>query len=317
MHTSRRRAAAILSTGVAGLLLLSGAGSSTALNTGQATKVVIQFYKSNLKANDNLSSNLLNKLEEGVSATMDDRGYTLLAKAGETTESAPPIPSKSEISLALSPSQPTSFLALIKFPARTGTTPTAATTEYLVFRKDRKSIPWRVLYEPAVETSLTLPRLSAKSPAIKSGASTSEFVDLAKYYNGVTERFASGPLTSQWLAAGQQDIATALSNGINFSVTYKVAASPITTVAVNKGALEFGTLSEANQSIPTPSGTCMETSSGDSNEVLALAPSGTPYSSVAASYLLQAVIFVPQNRRQLPQVLGADQQLMSVSAPAC
>lgn len=317
MQRSRRRAVATVSAGLGLLLLLSAADSPTPLSAGQATKVVVQFYRSNLKANDSLDTALLNTLEEGVSATMDDRGYALLAEAGETSESAPPIPTKSEVSVSISSSQASDFLALIKWPAVTGATPRPAATEYLLFRKDSKSKPWRVLYESGAAAGIALPRLSANSAAIRRAGSASEFADLAKYYNGGDERFAAGPLSSKSVALTKQNIATALSNGITYTNSYTVASSPITTVAASSGTLEFGTLAETDESVPSQTGNCTDTNSTDNNEMLALAPSGVPYASVTANYLLQVVIFVPENHHQLPQVLGDSLQIMSVSAPAC
>ncbi|HUY10473.1 MAG TPA: hypothetical protein VMW80_13705 [Candidatus Dormibacteraeota bacterium] len=319
MTGSRLRALAIAGTGVLLVLLLSAAGTTTRLTSSQATKVVVQYYKSNQQANSSLDSSLLNTLEEGISATMDDHTYSLLTKAGATSETSPPIPTDGDVSISLSGAShpPAEFLAQIKWPAVAGATPVAAQTQYLVLRKDSQSKPWRVLYEPFIEKGAVLPGLSAKNAVTKSGGSNAEFSDWAKYLGGAKERFAPGQLTSKYLATTKQETATALSGGVGYSVSYAVDSTPVTTVSVRGGTLEFGSIDEHDESQPTQSGNCIQTATSENNQLLALAPAGVSYASVTAQYLYQAVIFVPQDHHKLPQVLGWTTQLMTVSAPAC
>ncbi|MGA7173679.1 MAG: hypothetical protein WCB86_01950 [Candidatus Dormiibacterota bacterium] len=319
MTASRRRTLAIAATGVGLVLLLSAAGSTTSLTSSQAAKVVVQYYKSNLTANSSLDSALLHTLEEGVSATMDDRTYVLLGKAGATSESAPEIPTDGEVSISLTGAShpPAEFLAQIKWPAVSGATPVAAQSEYLVLRKDSKSEPWRVLFEPFLNKGAAPPRLEAKGAVVKSGGSNTEFSDWAKYLGGAKERFAPGVLTTQYLATVKQQIATALSGGVSYTTSYAVGPTPVTALSVHGGTLEFGSIDEQGESQPTQSGNCIATASSESNQLLALAPAGVAYASVTTKYLYQAVIFVPQDHHKLAQVLGWTTQLMSVSAPAC
>lgn len=313
-----RRSLALGGAGLGLTLLLSAAASSAPLTSTQANRVVIQYYHSNLRANNSLDTALLNTVEEGVSATMDDRAYSLLASAGQTSESSPRVPTKADISISLSGSSAAEeFLAQTRWPKESGSTPSAAAANYLIFRKDGRSKPWRVLYEPWLSPGLPSPHLLASNAVVKSNGSRATFSELASYYDGGSEHFSPGPLTSQWIAALKRDRATALSAGVVDTQTYKVGRAPITTVLVTNGTLEFGTLTETFVATPSQAGGCLETNASSGQELVGIAPVGVPYRSVTQDFLYQDAIFVPADHHHKPQVLGEVQQLMSAVTPAC
>ncbi|MGH7705593.1 MAG: hypothetical protein ACRENY_06970 [Candidatus Dormibacteria bacterium] len=316
-NLGRRRLAAI-GGGLAALALLTAAGGQ-GFSSARATQQVISFFQTNQTANQSLNGTLLGTVESGISAAMDVRNYQLLAGLGEHSEAYAAIPGKAQIAVSLaSGGTPSTFLALVKWPA-TSTAP--AWRNYLLFHRTSKSGPWRVLYEPAISAGVVTPHLLRGAAKIRFGTGKSEFARYAKYLSGTSgEPFAKGPLTSQLVAQNNAAEAQSQQAGINSSESAKAGSSPVVTVAVKGGTLEFGsilttyTLTSVNGCVSTAAAA---DASVQQQEVIELAPAGVNYQFLHDNDAWQVAIFVPSRRHKQAQVVANDGQLMTVSDPSC
>lgn len=299
----------------------AAASFPVALTQKQAVQVVLDYYKENNQANSTLSTALQNQDEEGISAEMDNANYKLLGLEGKTS-----IPAfaalRQNISVYLSDAtkSPAEFLAVVKFPATTGANPVAAYTAYLAFRKDTEEAPWRLLYEPSVASTLSVPgvKVIGGHAAIDSRASLAPTKEIGAYWStGVNQAVVSGPDTSELYSADQSAISSWASNGITLGMTYGTTTNPATSIGVKDGILEFGVISNTQTEVPVTEGDCFTAVTQTNTELNALLPPGTSYNQVTIKSLIQVLIFAQSGKHLKLRVLSYDDQLMSASGTGC
>jgi hypothetical protein len=319
--TPRVAAAGLLLAGAL-VLSLTAATFPLALSQKQAVQVVLRDGRIDAQASNNYDTGRQNSVEQGVEARQDDANFSLLSQEGTPSNSSgSAAPKAKDVSAYLTGTTktPAEFLATINEPATNGANPVPAYTWYGVYRKNSQKEPWRLQYGEAILASLPAPGVSmtAGQAQIQSHGSDSAVAALAKYLNTGQGNISPTTDASSWYSTDQQETSTYAGSGIAVGFKFSVDRSPVTSVAVSGGTLEFGGIDEVTTQAAASGVQCVLANSNNSAEYLTLVPAGIQYQEITVDTLNQVAIFVPTGSGQPLQLLSFDPQLMSADTPAC
>ncbi|MGC2193018.1 MAG: hypothetical protein WA751_11880 [Candidatus Dormiibacterota bacterium] len=291
----------------------------TSLSQKAAEQVVLQYLRENNQANSALSVSLQDEDEEGISARMDNANYHLLSLEGETTAGTGPLPRADQITTYVTDATrpPAEFLAVIKMPAVTHPQPEPAYTSLFLFRKDSRSKPWRVLYEQqfSAKAKIPMPTLHGGHADIQSRLSTTAITAYARYLSRGVGNLATGTYTSTAYRGQERAIAKAAGDSVVEAFAYRTDPSPVTSISVRGGTLEFAGVDEVDTATPAAGGCGIAATAGDSAAYRALVPTGTDYAKIVLNSVGQATLLIPAGKHPRIHVLDAYFQWMSALTP--
>jgi hypothetical protein len=291
----------------------------TSLSQKQAVQVVLQYLRQNNRANSALSDSLQDEDEEGISAKMDNANYHILSLEGKTTAGTGPLPKADQITTYVTGTTrpPAEFLTVIKVPAVTHPQPEPAYTSLFLFRKDSRSKPWRVLYEQQFsgKAKIPMPTLPGGHADIQSHLSTKAISAYAQYLSRGVGDLAAGTYTSTEYRSQERAIAKAAGSSVAETFEFRADPSPVTSIAVSGGTLEFAGVDEVDTAAPAAGGCGISTAAGDSAGYRALVPAGIDYAKIVLNSLGQATLFIPAGKHSRIRVLDAYFQWMTAIAP--
>jgi hypothetical protein len=303
------------------VVTLTGASYPAALSQKQAVQTVVHYGKTDIKASATYNIGLQNAVEEGIEARQDDSNFSLLSRAAAAAITAGATPSAANITVYLTGSSktPAEFLATIPEPAANGSNPSPAYTWYGVFRKDSKKTAWRLAFGAAI-LATNLPgsvTMTGGKAQIQSAAPHSGVVALVKYLTTGQGNVAPSPNADSWYATDQQLVSSYANSGIAVGLKFTVDRSPVTSIAVSGGSLEFGGIDEVSTERASSGVQCVAASPSNTSEYLTLVPAGIQYQQIQVDTLIQVSLFVPSNQSQPVQLLSLQAQLMSANTPPC
>ncbi|MGC2190715.1 MAG: hypothetical protein WA751_00055 [Candidatus Dormiibacterota bacterium] len=322
MTRTPRIAALGLLLGGALVLSLTAATFPLALSQKQAVQVVLQDSRTDTQASSNYDIGKQNSVEQGIEARQDDANFSLLSQEGAASlSSGSAAPKAKDVSVYLTGSTktPAEFLATINEPATTGANPVPAYTWYGVYRKNSQKEPWRLQYGQAILASLPAPgvTVTAGRAQIQSHGSDSAVAALVRYLNTGQGNISPTTDATSWYSSDQQETSAYAGSGIAVGFKFSTDPSPVTSVAVSGGTLEFGGIDEVTTQKAGSGEQCVEANSNNSAEYLTLVPAGIQYQEITVATLSQVAIFVPTGGGQPLQLLSLDSQVMTADTPAC
>ncbi|MGC1184686.1 MAG: hypothetical protein WBA31_05975 [Candidatus Dormiibacterota bacterium] len=303
------------------VITLTGASYPAALSQKQAVQTVVHYGKTDNKASATYNIGLQNAVEEGIEARQDDSNFSLLSQAQAAAITAGTTPSTANLRVYLTGSSktPAEFLATIPELATSGTDPSPAYTWYGVFRKDSKKAAWRLDFGAAI-LATNLPgsvTMTSGKAQIHSAAPNSGLVALVKYLTTGQGNVAPSPNANSWYATDQQVASSDANSGIAVGLKFTVDRSPVTSIEVSGGSLEFGGIDEMSTERALSSVQCVAANPSNTSEYLTLVPAGIQYQQIQVDTLIQVSLFVPANLSQPVQLLSLQAQLMSANTPPC